>query len=79
MTDLFLAGFFLKRGVSALSPSVTDVMLLASVSKLLKSQCRTMFSELLLCCFWLSAVEPSKATYGSSHLLGAGLACDKWQ
>lgn len=45
----------------------------------LKSRHRSRFDKLLLCCFWIAPVEPSKATYGSSHLVAAGWACDKWQ
>lgn len=79
MTDFFFAQFFLKRDISAVSPSGTDVMLLDSLSELLEKLCRTRFGNLLLCYFWISPMESIKAPYGSSCLLGASLACEKWK
>lgn len=75
----FLLYFFLKRDISAVSSSVTDVMLLDSLSKLLEKLCRIRFGNLLLCYFLISPMESDKAPYGSRCYLGASLACEKWK
>lgn len=77
--DRFLScSVFLKRDISAVSPSAIGVMLLDSLSKLLEKLCRTRFGYLLLCYLWMPPMESIETPYGSSCLLGASLACEKW-